>query len=350
MALTWWTLLVGANGKIASFVTYDSWGKPTGASALAWGNRELDLVTRFTGYRYDSILDMYYARFRMYDASIRRFTATDPIRGTIMNAQTMAQYTYVLNNPNRFIDPWGLYGLSWIGDGILGGNLWCGMEGTEVWTVIDVNPPSPPSRDSILEEVWDWIEGMTDDELLFAIGSGLFEAMGVHIPSDWLEGLGSDGHVTMNDIRQDLVERLVDTIIEDSSGLGLDLLSGWEYRPGNSWHHSDDADAVWGVNFSQVPTENISWWQYTIGEFRELAIPRDMFDAYMQYIAVARRHGVANPDSDMIGFSDWLVPTYTTATRAFGDRGFGGMLYWAGRWHMGSDFYGVNWTGCSGCS
>jgi len=144
----------------------------------------------------------------------------------------------------------------------------------------------------------------------------------------------------MNDIRQDLVERLVDTIIEDSSGLGLDLLSGWEYRPGNSFHRSDDEDAVWGVNLSQVSVENISWWQYTLEEFRELAIPRDVFEVYLQYVEVRSRHGVANPRDDMIGFDHWIVPTYTTATS--GLRGFGGMGYIGGRWHMGSDFYGSN--------
>lgn len=48
--------------------------------------------------------------------------------------------------------------------------------------------------------------------------------------------------------------------------------------------------------------------------------------------------GYANPNSDMIGFDNWFVPTYTTATS--GNRGFGGMDFIGVRWHMGSDFYG----------
>jgi len=39
-------------------------------------------------------------------------------------------------------------------------------------------------------------------------------------------------------LRQDLVGWVVDAIIEDSSGLGLDLLNGWGYVPGNSWHQT----------------------------------------------------------------------------------------------------------------
>jgi len=47
-----------------------------------------------------------------------------------------------------------------------------------------------------------------------------------------------------NDIRQDLVGWIADTIIEDSSGQGIDLLRGWGYFPGNSWHQKDAEDPI----------------------------------------------------------------------------------------------------------
>jgi len=72
------------------------------------GARQLDLVTEYTGYAYDQVLGVYYAQARMYDASDRRFMAVDPLKGSVANPQTMAQYTYCLNNPIRFIDPTGL--------------------------------------------------------------------------------------------------------------------------------------------------------------------------------------------------------------------------------------------------
>jgi len=100
------------------------------------------------------------------------------------------------------------------------------------------SPPTPPSFDSITEEVWYFMDSMTNEELRGAINSGLFEAMGVHIPSDVIKAIASGGHIDMNELRQDLVGWVVDAIIEDSSGLGMNLLNGWEYVPGNSWRQA----------------------------------------------------------------------------------------------------------------
>jgi len=143
----------------------------------------------------------------------------------------MVQYTYVLNNPVRYIDPWGLFLSSAVA--------------SVVYTVVAVavyvalslaSPPTPPSFDSITEEVWYFMDSMTNKELRDAISTGLFEAMGVHIPSDVIKAIASGGHIDMNELRQDLVGWVVDAIIEDSSGLGIGLLDGWGYVPGNSWH------------------------------------------------------------------------------------------------------------------
>jgi len=57
---------------------------------------------------YDQVLNIYFAQARMYDPGLRRFLAVDPIRGTIFNPQLMVQYTYVINNPLRWVDPLGL--------------------------------------------------------------------------------------------------------------------------------------------------------------------------------------------------------------------------------------------------
>ena len=290
------------NGRIVSFVEYDQWGRPTRISALTLGNREIDLVTRFTGHRYDPVLGMYYARFRMYDPNIRRFISTDPVRGTVLIPHTMVQYTYVLNNPIRFIDAWGL----WTGPC---GRTWCNeKDGWEDAGSTFVSPPTPPSFDSILEEVWDWIESMTDDELMFAISSGLFEAMGVYIPSDWLDGLGSDGHLDFNEIRQDMVHFVADAIWEDSSGLGMDLLSGWVYNHGNGWGNLPDSSSREVViNLPTPPSTNISWWQYTPSEFRRLAISRESIGVYLESMRVgavlteSQRIFVATIASEAIG-------------------------------------------------
>jgi len=132
------------------------------------------------------------------------------------------------------VDPWGLLGEPAFHDE--DGYAWFWDNGwIPEWSLPTPEPPRP-CINWILSEVYEWIGGMTDEEILFAIDTGFFEAMGVYIPSDWLQDFASGGHLDFNDIRQDLVGWIADTIIEDSSGQGIDLLNGWGYVPGNSWH------------------------------------------------------------------------------------------------------------------
>jgi len=43
----------------------------------------------------------------MYDPAIGRFITRDPIKGNIMNPQSLNPYVYCLNNPMKYIDPDG---------------------------------------------------------------------------------------------------------------------------------------------------------------------------------------------------------------------------------------------------
>jgi RHS repeat-associated protein len=56
---------------------------------------------------YDPVLELYYAKARMYDADSRRFVAEDPLDDAAIHPQTMNLYLYVLDNPARYIDPDG---------------------------------------------------------------------------------------------------------------------------------------------------------------------------------------------------------------------------------------------------
>ncbi|MCL1810244.1 MAG: hypothetical protein FWG42_10845, partial [Clostridiales bacterium] len=94
-------------GKVTSYVTYDDWGALTAKAVLKMGARELDLVQEYAGHPYDQVLELYYAKARVYDAAGRRFMAVDLVKGTVMDPQTMAQYTYCLNNPLKYVDPTG---------------------------------------------------------------------------------------------------------------------------------------------------------------------------------------------------------------------------------------------------
>ena len=56
---------------------------------------------RYTGQEYDAETGLYNYRARVYDPDLARFYSTDPAR------QLFGPYTYVGNNPVKFIDPDG---------------------------------------------------------------------------------------------------------------------------------------------------------------------------------------------------------------------------------------------------
>ena len=95
-------------GKVTSYVSYDDWGALTMKINLQLGSRQLDLVSEYTGHPYDPVLGVYYARARMYDAADRRFMAVDLIGINITASNTYNTYTYVWNNPAKYVDPFGL--------------------------------------------------------------------------------------------------------------------------------------------------------------------------------------------------------------------------------------------------
>jgi RHS repeat-associated protein len=63
---------------------------------------------RFTGEQMDDETGLIYLRARYYDPSIGRFINKDPFTGFISDTQSLNRYSYVKNNPVRFVDPGGL--------------------------------------------------------------------------------------------------------------------------------------------------------------------------------------------------------------------------------------------------
>jgi RHS repeat-associated protein len=97
-------------GNILSYIDYDPWGVPTNKAVVMLGFRAVDLVAEYTGHPYDNVLSAYFAEARMYDAADRRFLAADAIKGNVANPLTMVPYTYVLDNPMKYVDLLGLIG------------------------------------------------------------------------------------------------------------------------------------------------------------------------------------------------------------------------------------------------
>ena len=104
-------LTSGLTGEEASSARYDEWGD-VDADLIECSGYELDMVRRYATHDYDAVLDLYYAKARMYDNEDRRFLAVDPIldgakynlKSYITNPMMLVQYLYVLDNPLKYVD------------------------------------------------------------------------------------------------------------------------------------------------------------------------------------------------------------------------------------------------------
>ena len=105
------------SGRVEAWTHYNEWGLIVHNAVLKCGQRELDLVKRYATHDFDSVLEMYYAKARFYDAHDRRFTAVDPIldpsgydlREYVKNPVQFVQYLYVEDSPLIYVDYLGMF-------------------------------------------------------------------------------------------------------------------------------------------------------------------------------------------------------------------------------------------------
>jgi len=64
-------------------------------------------TSRFTGQPYDAETGLYYYQSRYYDPELGRFIQPDSIVPNPNSSQSLNRYSYVLNNPLKYIDPTG---------------------------------------------------------------------------------------------------------------------------------------------------------------------------------------------------------------------------------------------------
>lgn len=106
--------VTGAGGEVVCRYAYESFGKPDNCGAI-------EARFRFAGREYDSASGLYYLRARYYDPVTGRFLTPDPLdlSGPILanpefvpslgtTPQSLNRYSYAVNNPLSFRDPYGL--------------------------------------------------------------------------------------------------------------------------------------------------------------------------------------------------------------------------------------------------
>ena len=96
-------------GRVVGRADYNEWGEVTYRESLSISSsyRRIYPQLNYTGYDWDDVLGMYYAKARFYSADDKRFVAIDPVKGSITDPLSLVSYLYCVDNPLRYVDPLG---------------------------------------------------------------------------------------------------------------------------------------------------------------------------------------------------------------------------------------------------
>ncbi|MHA6530785.1 DUF6531 domain-containing protein [Paenibacillus sp. BAC0078] len=99
--------LEGQDGSISARYRYDEFGVAENPEKFDLNWSGPDNLFGYTSLGYDYYSGYSHAQARDFDSSIGRFISEDTYEGDINNPQTLNLYTYVQNNPLRYVDPSG---------------------------------------------------------------------------------------------------------------------------------------------------------------------------------------------------------------------------------------------------
>jgi len=94
-------------GSIAASYHYDEFGIALSDEKFDMNWSGPDNLFGYTGLGYEYTSGLNNARARYFDASIGRFISEDTVEGDNKNPLSLNLYTYVQNNPNKYVDPSG---------------------------------------------------------------------------------------------------------------------------------------------------------------------------------------------------------------------------------------------------
>ncbi|MFD2503154.1 polymorphic toxin-type HINT domain-containing protein [Paenibacillus septentrionalis] len=120
--------LLNNDDQVALRYHYDAFGVATDAEKFDLNYPGPDNLFGYTGLGYDASSGLSYARARYFDSSIGRFISQDTYEGQLDNPLSLNLYTYVENNPLRYVDPTGHMKWTQIDD--LGKGIYDALAGT----------------------------------------------------------------------------------------------------------------------------------------------------------------------------------------------------------------------------
>ncbi len=249
-------VVTDASGNQSAMYEYD----PYGATVTHTG--AVDLKHQFTGQEKDDSTGLHYYNARYYDSQLGRFITADWIVESSANPQILNRYSYVGNNPIRYIDPTGNCFLVCIVIGAVIGAISAGIQsGWDGKTVatgalfgaigggVAGGVGSQFSNAFIGSIVGGAAGGATVGGLSAAyyggdIGQGILSGGGVGLAGGALFGginAGFDKFVTQPNFRWELVR----VSLEGAAGGGLSKLSGGEF-----WEGVAFSSAIAGSKFA----------------------------------------------------------------------------------------------------
>jgi len=99
-------VITDAQGALIHHYQYKAFGDRSYSSNEPGETRPSN---QYTGQAFDEDTGLYFYKARYYDPQLGRFIQPDSMISDTSNPQALNRYSYVLNNPLRFVDPSGKY-------------------------------------------------------------------------------------------------------------------------------------------------------------------------------------------------------------------------------------------------
>lgn len=100
--------VLDSSGNILEKFFYDPWGKRLHQEDEQYNKIRLG----FTGHEHLDNLDLIHMNGRVYDPDVGRFVSADPFMQSPGFSQNYSRYSYVFNNPYKYTDPSGYWGIN----------------------------------------------------------------------------------------------------------------------------------------------------------------------------------------------------------------------------------------------